>query len=40
MSIVMSAGKGVTQVVERCEAAKESGFLGELRLFSVVAMKA
>ncbi|UMM31423.1 hypothetical protein L5515_012902 [Caenorhabditis briggsae] len=27
MSIVQSAGKGVTQVVERCEAAKESGFL-------------
>ncbi|EFP11963.1 hypothetical protein CRE_31341 [Caenorhabditis remanei] len=27
MSIVQSAGRGVTQVVERCEAAKESGFL-------------
>ncbi|CAL2042113.1 unnamed protein product [Caenorhabditis brenneri] len=27
MSIVLSAGRGVTQVVERCEAAKESGFL-------------
>ncbi|CAI2349953.1 unnamed protein product [Caenorhabditis sp. 36 PRJEB53466] len=27
MSIVLSAGRGVTQVVERCEAAKESGYL-------------
>uniref|UniRef100_A0A2Q4T2J7 Leucine-rich repeat-containing protein 20 n=1 Tax=Caenorhabditis japonica TaxID=281687 RepID=A0A2Q4T2J7_CAEJA len=27
MSIVLAAGRGVTQVVERCEAAKESGFL-------------
>ncbi|CAI5448093.1 unnamed protein product [Caenorhabditis angaria] len=27
MSLTLSAGRGVTQVVERCEAAKEGGFL-------------